>query len=230
MPLRQEFLNKKQQLELATTNLLKKYEQRKLLEDDPLAWDAEEAQPLTLHSKLEAYYEDMKLKHLNNAKQLTNDEKPLNFIEQHLVGILYTKVEAHPNGFFAENIPTWYKKTFDKDISDNWFELIKRSKEFYIEEVQNKILLYAKERKEDLALDIDVKASGDKVSEEEEEKKKDAKSKESSVNFVRYKHLQKSLKEYTKQQNAGREQKTSLKPSERITKAAISKKYGVLKK
>lgn len=226
VPLRQEFLTKKQQLEQATSNLLKKYDQRKILEDDSLSWDKEEAQPLTLHTKLEAYYEDLKLKHLNSAKHLLEKEKPLNFIEQHLVGILYTKVKAHSNGFFADNLPAWYKKTFDKEISDNWFDLIERSKQFYIDEVQDKVLLYAKEPKEL----FDVKASGDKVLEKKEQTKSKDKTTESSEGFVRYKHLQKSLKEYTKQQNAGRDEKNFIKPNERLTKTAISKKYVVVKK
>ncbi|KNC26772.1 hypothetical protein FF38_06343 [Lucilia cuprina] len=169
VPLRQEFLDKKQQLEKATTNLLKKYEIRKmqgrLLDDDMCSLDSEEAQPLTLHQELDLQFNDLKLK--DNENQITNvkNNKELNFLEQHLVNILYTKVQAHPNGFFAENLPLWYKKTFDKDIAKDWLELMERSRKFYIEKVQNKTVLYSKEVEF-----TDIKASGDMAEAPETEK------------------------------------------------------------
>ncbi|XP_046803589.1 uncharacterized protein LOC111674956 [Lucilia cuprina] len=222
VPLRQEFLDKKQQLEKATTNLLKKYEMRKiqgrLLDDDMCSLDSEEAQPLTLHQELDLQFNDLKLK--DNENQITNvkNNKELNFLEQHLVNILYTKVQAHPNGFFAENLPLWYKKTFDKDIAKDWLELMERSRKFYIEKVQNKTVLYSKEVEEEFTY---IKASGDMAEAPETEK-------ESTVGFVRYKHLQKYIK------NAGRvENKANdnfIKPSDRLNKLTSNKKYNLVKK
>ncbi|XP_037822031.1 uncharacterized protein LOC119610757 isoform X2 [Lucilia sericata] len=226
VPLRQEFLDKKQQLEKATSSLLKKYEIRKiqgrLLDDDMCSLDSEEAQPLTLHQELDLQFNDLKLKDNENKISKVKNNKELNFLEQHLVNILYTKVQAHPNGFFAENLPLWYKKTFDKDIAKDWLELMERSRKFYIENVQNKIVLYSKEAEEEFK---DLKASGDMAENSETEK-------ESSLGFVRYKHLKKSLQKNTK--NAGRvETKTNdnfVKPSDRLNKITLNKKYNLVKK
>ncbi|KAM7347383.1 uncharacterized protein ACRADG_006955 [Cochliomyia hominivorax] len=231
VPLRQEFLNKKLELEQATQNFLKNYEVYKnpnKVYYEENYWDPEEPQPLTLHNHVEIDVNELNLNRRNSSDLSTNKFKPLNFIEQHVVGIIYTKVNAHPNGFFAENLPIWYKKTFDKEIPAEWFELVKRSQQFYIENIQNKIVLYPKdvndmEEKEDISnKDLDLKASGDKAVDKEGKKIM-------TSSGDHYKHLQKSLKEIKQQQNAGRDGKLN-KPKDRWTKAPINKKNNLVKK
>ncbi|XP_065363185.1 uncharacterized protein LOC135956578 [Calliphora vicina] len=254
VPLRQEFLNKKEQIEKATSNFLKKYEMRKsqgrLLDDDIFSQESDEAQPLTLHNELDLKFNELDLTEQatnKNIMKVTKDSaKSLNYLEQHLVNMLYTKVQAHANGFFASNLPLWYKKTFDKDLPSGWLELLERSHKFYIEEVQNKIVLYTKEiNNEDT---IDLNSSGDhanttmkKTNSQEIHPEKSIDrtniNTESSVGFVRYKHLQKSIHKYAAQ-NAGRDMpyasksnENFIKPIDRLNKAAvINKKYSFVKK
>lgn len=207
VPLSQEFLNRKHHVEKATSNLLKKYEVRKsqcsFSNDIMSSQDSEEA--LSLH----LLNFPVKEPDLFNPETKTKTSlHSLNYFERILVNICYTKVQAHSSGFFAENLPHWYKRTFDKDLTMDWLEILEKSNKFTIEKVQNKILLYTREIKEDLLTNMDLNASRDKVNMKQYASKADLafKTKQRSLNTetsVRYKHLQNSLQGYTK--NAGRD-------------------------
>uniref|UniRef100_A0A1B0A178 HTH OST-type domain-containing protein n=1 Tax=Glossina pallidipes TaxID=7398 RepID=A0A1B0A178_GLOPL len=66
-----------------------------------------------------------------------------NYLELHLVHILHTKVSCHPNGFDADRLPEWYERTFDRPIENDWFDLIKRSRKFAQEKMNDSTILYA---------------------------------------------------------------------------------------
>lgn len=262
MPLRQEFLSKKVEIEKATSNLLKKYERRSLQRNilkDESDESSDEAKPLTLNKKFELQYAN----DLQNLKAecdvSSNDDKSetaaqlckaqpdfsslstqslrssnknlydvLTFLEHHLFKILHTKVSAHPNGFFAENIPVWYKKTFDKEIDPNWLNILKKSQQFYIENIQNKIVLYVKDDEDEAVSDIDINSAGDigKNSKTKTTLDNENKGNEMSVDFVRYKHLGKSLQDYVNYPN----RKPISKNVERNIAIKPNNKFNVAKK
>lgn len=254
--MRQEFLSKKVEIEKATSNLLKKYKSRVLQHnpiDDTSSESSDEAKPLTLNKKFELQYakdlQDLKAECNFNSESKKSEAATellktataqtskttsknlldvLTFLEHHLFKIIHTKVSAHPNGFFAENVPLWYKKTFDKEIDPNWLDILKKSQQFYIENIQNKIVLYTKSDEDEAISDIDINAAGDigksgKINPANVKQKLGA---DTSVGFVRYKHLQKSLQDYAiypnrKPSNKSADKNIAIKP---ISKSNVVKK------
>uniref|UniRef100_A0A1A9VWS9 HTH OST-type domain-containing protein n=1 Tax=Glossina austeni TaxID=7395 RepID=A0A1A9VWS9_GLOAU len=84
-----------------------------------------------------------------------------NYLELHLVHILHTKVSCHPNGFDVNSLPEWYERTFDRPIENGWFDLIKRSRKFAQEKVNDSTILHALNDNE-IASDIEETRSLDK--------------------------------------------------------------------
>lgn len=131
--------------------------------------------------------------HLLKKYEWKSEESALTS-EPNLIEILHTKIKAHPNGFFAKDLIIWYKKTFNKDLPWDWLELLRASNKFDVENVQNKIVLYSKQILVWRKLDLNRFAFKENNHPVEERPKENEH--ESAINFVRYKHLEKSLKSY----------------------------------